>query len=183
MSENLFTYSKRFILWFFLTGASIAGGIVADVILRTEPFPVFVRISGFAVMVLAHFPLKRTGKLLKLLGQSNLAKSEGWGCTNRLITKDLYQCVRHPHHLGIGIFMTSLGLFIGYPCSFLIITIIQLSWILGFLFLVEEPELAEKFGAEYTAYANTCLRSSPNRYVFSGFSPNPLIQQKMNLGH
>jgi len=48
--------------------------------------------------------------------------------------------------------MTSFGLLIGYPCSFLIITIIQWSWILGFLFLVEEPELAEKFGAEYTAY-------------------------------
>ena len=79
MSENLFTYSKRFIPFIFLTGASIAGGIVADMILRTEPFPVFVGISGFVVMVLAHFPLKRTGKLLELLEQSKLAKSEGLG--------------------------------------------------------------------------------------------------------
>jgi len=144
--------SKRLILWLFLAGASIAGGIVADIILRTEPFPVLVRLLGLAGMVLAHFPLKRTGKLLKLLGQFNLAKSEGWGCTNRLITNDLYQCVRHPHHLGIGIFMTCLGLLIGYPWSFLTITVIQWSWILGFLFLVEEPELVEKFGAEYKAY-------------------------------
>jgi protein-S-isoprenylcysteine O-methyltransferase Ste14 len=144
--------SKRLVLWLFLAGISIAGGIVADFFLRTEPFPLFVRLLGLAGMVLTHFPLKRTGKLLKLLGQTNLDKSEGWGCTNRLITSDLYQCVRHPHHLGIGIFMTCLGLLIGHPWSFLIITFIQWSWILGFLFLVEEPELVEKFGAEYKAY-------------------------------
>ena len=48
--------------------------------------------------------------------------------------------------------MTSLGLLIGHPWSFLIITIIQWLWILGFLFLVEERELVEKFGLEYKAY-------------------------------
>src|SRR3972149_2269063 len=102
---------------------------------------------GLAGIVLAHFPLKRTGKLLKLLGEA-----KEWGCTSRLITKDLYQCVRHPHHLAVGIFMTSLGLLIGHPWSFLIITVIQWSWILGFLFLVEERELVGKFGTEYKAY-------------------------------
>jgi len=137
----------RLILWLILVSVSIAGGIAADFILRTEPFPVLVRFLGLAGMVLAHFPLKRTGKLLKLLGDS-----KEWGCTSRLVTKDLYQCVRHPHHLSVGIFMTSLGLFIGHPWSFLIITIIQWSWVLGFLFIVEEPELVKKFGAEYKAY-------------------------------
>jgi len=137
----------RLILWLFLAGTSIAAGIAADLILRTEPFPLLVRFLGLAGMVLAHFPLKRTGKLLKLLGEP-----EEWGCTSRLVTTDVYQCVRHPHHLGVGIFMTSLGLLIGHPWSFLIITIIQWSWILGFLFLVEERELVEKFGAEYKAY-------------------------------
>ena len=176
------TCSKRLILWFFLAGISIAGGIAADIILRTGPFPVLVRVLGFAVMVLAHFPLKRTGKLLKLLGQSNLAKSEGWGCTNRLITKDLYQCVRHPHHLGIGIFMTSLGLLIGYPCSFLIITIIQWSWILGFLFLVEEPELAEKFGAEYKAYCQQVPMLIPKPLCVLRVLTKPIDLTKDELG-
>ncbi len=137
----------RLILWLFLAGTSIAGGVVTDLILRTEPFPVLVRFLGLAGMLLAHFPLKRTGKLLRLLGES-----EQWGCTNRLVTTDVYQCVRHPHHLGVGIFMTSLGLLIGYPWSFLIITTIQWLWILGFLFLVEERELVDKFGEEYKAY-------------------------------
>ncbi len=137
----------RLILWLFLAGTSIAAGIVADLILRTGPFLLLVRFFGLAGMLLAHFPLKRTGKLLKLLGEP-----EKWGCTSRLVTTDVYQCVRHPHHLAVGIFMTSLGLFIGHPWSFLIITIIQWLWILGFLFLVEERELVEKFGAEYIAY-------------------------------
>jgi protein-S-isoprenylcysteine O-methyltransferase Ste14 len=137
----------RLILWLFLAGTSIAAGIAADLILLTDPFPVLVRILGLAGMVLAHFPLKRTGKLLKLFGES-----EGWGCTSRLVTTDVYQCVRHPHHLGVGIFMTSLGLFIGHPWSFLIITFTQWLWILGFLFLVEERELVAKFGRDYETY-------------------------------
>jgi protein-S-isoprenylcysteine O-methyltransferase Ste14 len=48
--------------------------------------------------------------------------------------------------------MTSLGLLIGHPWSFLIITGIQWLWIMGFLFLVEERELVRKFGAEYESY-------------------------------
>lgn len=69
-----------------------------------------------------------------------------------MITTDIYKCVRHPHHLGVGIFMLSLELLIGHMWSFLIITISQWVWIIGFLFLVEEKELIEKFGEEYIAY-------------------------------
>jgi protein-S-isoprenylcysteine O-methyltransferase Ste14 len=137
----------RLIYWLILVATSIAGGITVDLILRTESFPLILRLLGLAGMVLAHFPLKRTGKLLKRLGES-----EKWGCTTRLVTIDLYQCVRHPHHLAIGVFMTSLGLAIGYPWSFLIITTTQWLWILGFLYLVEERECMEKFGADYKAY-------------------------------
>ncbi len=137
----------RIILWLFLVSISVGGGIATDIILHTNPFPIPVRFLGLVGVVLAHFPLKRTGKLLKLLGES-----KEWGCTSRLITIDVYQCVRHPHHLAVGIFMTSLGLLIGHPWSFLIITIPQWLWILGFLFLVEERELAEKFGSAYKTY-------------------------------
>ena len=86
--------------------------------------------------------------MLKALG-----KPGKWGCTNQLVTTDIYQCLRHPHHLGIGIFMTSLGLLIGHLWSFLIITLIQWVWVIGFLFLVEERELREKFGEEYEVYS------------------------------
>ena len=137
----------RLIYWLIMVFTSTAGGIAIDLVLQTDQFPLMLRFLGFSGMVLAHFPLKRTGKILKLLG-----KSERWGCTTRLFTIDLYRCVRHPHHLAVGIFMISFGLAIGYPWSFLIITATQWLWILGFLFLVEERELMEKFETEYKAY-------------------------------
>lgn len=137
----------RLIYWLLLAIISVVGGIVTDLVLGTEPFPIVVRLLGLVGMLLAHFPLKRTGRLLKLLGES-----EEWGCTNRLVVTDLYQCVRHPHHVGMGVFMLSLGLLIGHPWSFLLIAVPQWLWILGFLFLVEEKELLEKFGEAYEAY-------------------------------
>jgi protein-S-isoprenylcysteine O-methyltransferase Ste14 len=138
---------KRLIIWLLLTGMSVFVGIVIDIVLRTESFPVLVRLIGLIGMILAHFPLKRTGKLLNLLGEP-----KEWGCTSRLVTIDIYRCVRHPHHLGVGIFMTSLGLLIGHLWAFLIITVTQWAWVLVFLFMVEEKELTEKFGEEYKAY-------------------------------
>jgi protein-S-isoprenylcysteine O-methyltransferase Ste14 len=138
---------KRLIYWLVLTTISVVVGIVLDVVLKTETFPLLVRLIGLCGMIVAHFPLKRTGRLLKLLGDQ-----QEWGCTNLLITTDIYQCVRHPHHLGVGIFMTSLGLLIGHWWSFLIITITQWTWVIAFLFLVEEKELREKFGEQYKAY-------------------------------
>ena len=134
-------------MWLVLTTISVVVGIVLDIALKKEAFPLLVRFVGLIGMIVAHFPLKRTGRLLKLLGEQ-----KEWGCTNRLITTDIYQCVRHPHHLGVGIFMTSLGLLIGHVWSFLIITITQWVWVIAFLFLVEEKELREKFGEEYKAY-------------------------------
>jgi len=140
-------YSIRLVIWLFITGASVIGGITADLILKTEAFPVFLRCLGLIGMLLAHFPLKRTGRLLRLV-----EGSKEWGCTVQLITTDIYQCVRHPHHIAIGLFVLSLGLLIGHPWSFLLITITQWTWIIGFLFLVEEKELLEKFGQEYKVY-------------------------------
>jgi protein-S-isoprenylcysteine O-methyltransferase Ste14 len=138
---------KRLIFWLILAGISIIAGIVTDIVLKTKSFPALIRLLGSVGMLLAHFPLKRTGKLLNLLGEP-----KEWGCTNRLVITDIYKCVRHPHHLGVGIFMTSLGLLIGHLWSFLIITISQWVWVIAFLFLVEEKELKEKFGEKYQEY-------------------------------
>jgi protein-S-isoprenylcysteine O-methyltransferase Ste14 len=137
----------RLILWLIMAGVSICGGGLTDISMRSHPFPLWVRLLGLGGMLLAHFPLKRTGKLLGLMGGT-----EEWGCTTKLVTTDIYQCVRHPHHLGVGFFMTSLGLLIGYWWSFLFITVTQWAWVIAFLYLVEERELAEKFGDEYEAY-------------------------------
>jgi len=138
---------KRLYLWLVLAGVTVAGGVITDLTLQTSPLPLWLRLFGVAGMLFAHFPLKRTGRLL-----ARMADPEQWGCTNRLMTSDLYRCLRHPHHLFIGVFMTSLGLAIGHPGSLLIIAVPQWLWILGFLILVEEKELMAKFGEEYAAY-------------------------------
>jgi protein-S-isoprenylcysteine O-methyltransferase Ste14 len=160
-SKKMSICRKRLIMWLVLTSISVVVGIVIDIVLRTESFPVLVRFAGLIGMILAHFPLKRTGRLLILLGEQ-----KEWGCTNRLITTDIYKCVRHPHHLGVGIFMTSLGLLIGHVWSFLIITITQWVWIVAFLFLVEEKELSEKFGEEYKAYSRKVPMLFPKLFCF-----------------
>ena len=136
---------KRLIYWLLMTGSSVAVGITLDVALQTNAFPLFVRLLGLIGIILAHFPLKRTGRLLSKLG----GVENQWGCTTQLITTDIYKCLRHPHHLGVGMFMTSLGLLIGHLWTFLIITVVQWTWIIAFLLLVEEKELEEKFGEEY----------------------------------
>jgi protein-S-isoprenylcysteine O-methyltransferase Ste14 len=140
---------KRLIIWSMLTGISIVAGIGTDIVLKTKSFPVLIRLVGLIGMLLAHFPLRRTGRLLNVLGEP-----KEWGGTSRLVTTDIYQCVRHPHHLGVGIFMTSLGLLIGHLWSFLIITMSQWVWVIAFLFLVEEKELIKKFGEVYKAYSH-----------------------------
>ena len=56
----------RLILWLVLAGVSVCGGVVTDVVLRTEAFPLWVRLLGLGGMLLAHFPLKRTGWLAGL---------------------------------------------------------------------------------------------------------------------
>ena len=48
--------------------------------------------------------------------------------------------------------MTSFGLHIGCPWSFVIISISQCVKIFEFLLLVEEKELVEKFGKAYESY-------------------------------
>jgi protein-S-isoprenylcysteine O-methyltransferase Ste14 len=137
----------RLILWFILTGILVLGGIVTDLVLRSPPFPIWLRLLGLAGIVMFHFPLKRTGKLLNRYGEA-----VEWGCTNRLITTDLYRCLRHPHHLFIGLFMICVGLAIGRIWSLVLIAVPQWLWILGFLFFVEEKELLYKFGERYEAY-------------------------------
>ena len=137
----------RLIFWFVLTGVSVCGGVFTDVLLQSRPFMLWVRLLGLGGMLLAHFPLKRTGRLLRDRGGV-----EEWGCTTQLVTTDIYQCLRHPHHVGVGLFMTALGLLIGYRWSFLFITATQWIWVIAFLHFVEERELVEKFGEEYKTY-------------------------------
>ena len=144
---------RRLIIWLSLIIISIVVGLFLDLnLLGTKGFPFFIRIVGVIGMLLAHFLLKRTGKLLRKFG-----KCELWGWSTNIITHNIYRCVRHPHHLGVGLFMTFLALFIGYPITFFIITISQWLWVFLFVLFIEEKECLEKFGDEYLEYKKNVL--------------------------
>jgi protein-S-isoprenylcysteine O-methyltransferase Ste14 len=139
---------KRLIVWTALTVFSIAIGLLLDLsIVKTTFFPVSFRIFGIIGLISVHFLLKRTGQLLRLYGDCRL-----WGWSRSLIIKNVYKCVRHPHHLGVGLFMTFLGMAIGYPFTFIVIIISQWAWVFLFVIFIEEKECLDKFGEDYVQY-------------------------------
>ena len=139
---------KRLIFWISLTIISMGIGLLLDLsLIGTNSFPAFIRITGLAGVIFAHFLLKRTGKLLRLFGECEL-----WGWSTKLIVKNVYKCVRHPHHLSVGMFMTFLGLLTGYPVTFIIITATQWLWVFLFVLFIEEKKCLEKFGDDYREY-------------------------------
>jgi len=140
---------ERLIFWISLTSISIGIGLLLDLsFIKTTGLPLYIRLIGLVGLILAHFLLKRTGKLLRLFGECEL-----WGWSTKLIVKSVYKCVRHPHHLSVGIFMTFLGLLIGYPLTFIIITVTQWLWVFLFVIFIEEKECLEKFGNQYKDYS------------------------------
>jgi len=140
---------RRLVIWVFLTIVSIFIGLYLDLgVIVTKSFPILVRLTGLIGIILVHFLLKRTGKLLRLFGDCEL-----WGWSTKLITDNIYSCVRHPHHLGVGLFMTFLALLIGYPTTFIIIIISQWLWVYLFVIFIEEKECLEKFEDQYVKYS------------------------------
>ena len=78
--------------------------------------------------------------------------------------------------------MTSLGLLIGYPWSFLIISIAQWIWVIGFLFLVEEKELVKNFGEAYKTYRQKVPMLFPKPLCALRVLTKPLDVAKDELG-
>ena len=139
---------RRLVLWLSLTAVSIGAGLYVDLSgLGTPVFPLPLRFAGLVGMLTVHPLMKRSGQLLKRCGNCEL-----WGWSRRLITWDIYACVRHPHHLGVGLVMTFLGLAIGRPVTLLVMVASQWVWVLLFVRFVEETECEAKFGDAYVEY-------------------------------
>ncbi len=137
---------RRFFLWLGVVGASLAIGLALDSLYHLT-MPISLRLLGVLGMVLAVLILRTSGRMLREFGEP-----EEWGWTTRLVTHGIYSCVRHPHHFGIGLFITSLGLAVGGPLTFLLLSASIWTSIVLFLKRVEEPEAMEKFGRDYEEY-------------------------------
>jgi protein-S-isoprenylcysteine O-methyltransferase Ste14 len=75
--------------------------------------------------------------------------------------------MRHPMHLGLFLFPVSVAFLVGSPSFILIISPLEILFMLIMIKLVEEPEAFSKFGNEYLEYKKqtpmfcfkmTCLR-------------------------
>ncbi len=140
--------TKRFVLWFSGIVLSFGLGLFLDHRLKTLAFPIWVKALALFLIFFAVLLLARSGRLLRKLGEPK----EQWGWTTRLVTSDLYACLRHPHHLGIGLFVSSLSVVVGGVWTFLLASLFIWPAILWFLKSVEEKELVEKFNGEYLSY-------------------------------
>lgn len=136
---------KRIFLWLFVILVPGILGYSLDSLYGFF-FPIWIKVIGLVGILIAVLILRTSGRILKTSG-----KFEEWGWTTELVTHGIYSCVRHPHHFGIGLLVTFLGLLIGLY-TFLLLTVVI--WISIYIFLVrvEEPEVLEKFGKEYEDY-------------------------------
>ena len=118
-------------------------------------------LCGLTIMVLTISSFMRIGK-------GTLAP---WSPTKKLVVRGLYRYVRNPMILGVlavllgeALCLQSTNIFI-WACAFFVINTI-------YFILYEEPNLEERFGAEYRDYKNHVRRWWP-RFT-------PFVRNKIN---
>lgn len=94
-----------------------------------------------------------TGRLLAQLGREgdDIPRMD----TNRLVTTDIYACMRHPMHLGLLFFPLSIALILGSPTFIFILAPMEMIIMIILIKLVEEREAIAKFGDAYRTYMQT----------------------------
>jgi protein-S-isoprenylcysteine O-methyltransferase Ste14 len=92
---------------------------------------------------------KNTGRTLAKYGRKGEVKRME---TNVLAKEGIYKYMRHPMHLGLFLFPVSIAFLVASPSFILIISPIEILFMLIMIKLAEEPEAVRKFGDEYLEY-------------------------------
>ena len=143
------------IIWLFILGVPF--------VFAPEPLHVItgmlgvtVRIMGLLLVIygfLLHGVAVRT---LRYYGHSERSRSI-W--PDKLVTRGIYSCMRHPQHLGLGLVLIGIAMLMASP-----ITVISSGWavaaILVFVLHVEELDCLRKFGSNYYEYMRITLSST-----------------------
>jgi protein-S-isoprenylcysteine O-methyltransferase Ste14 len=147
----------------------IAGGYYLDNILFTNIhnhilFQIISFLFGVLLLSLVMKISRNTGRTLAKFGRRGKLKRME---TNVLAKEGIYKYMRHPMHLGLFLFPVSVAFLVGSPSFILIISPLEILFMLIMIKLVEEPEAFSKFGNEYLEYKKqtpmfcfkmTCLR-------------------------
>ncbi len=144
----------RIVVWvIFLIGGSVLG-ILLDLhwcrsLVRNPFFHIMSALVGFVLLQLVMRVSRTTGRLLARYGrEGELPRMQ----TNRLVTRGVYGCMRHPMHLGLLFFPLSVALMVGSPTFILFIWPIEVFLMLVMIKWVEEREALAKFGNAYREY-------------------------------
>ena len=142
---------KRAIYWMLLFLTCAVVGPLIDWYFNMYHWCLYSAIAGVFFLILSVWLLRVSGRNLKKHGVTRDIK---FGDTDTLVTTGIYGCIRHPHHLGLAVFVLSVGLLLsslGY-----ILLCLPIQWLAIYLFVkrVEEPEVIEKFGEAYKEYAS-----------------------------
>ena len=132
----------------------IVGGFYIDYLLFTGIhnnifFHIISLLLGVITLRLVIKISKNTGRTLAKYGRKGeLARME----TNVLAKDGVYKYMRHPMHLGLFLFPVAFAFIVGSPSFILIISPLEILFMLIMIKLVEEPEAIGKFGDMYLEY-------------------------------
>lgn len=145
---------NRIIIWIiFIVGGAIAGifldGILFKSIFTNLYFHLFTFIMGTLLLRAVMIISRNTGRTLAKFGRKGeLPRMQ----TNKLVKDGIYKYMRHPMHLGLFFFPLSFALLIGSPSFILIISPLEIIFMIIMIKLIEEPEAIAKFGDKYREY-------------------------------
>ena len=116
----------------------------------TDPlFHIISFIAGVLMVRLVMNSSRNTGRLLARLGrEGNLPRLQ----TNKLVTEGYYACMRHPMHLGLLLFPPAAAFLVGSISFIILISPLEISFMILMIKLVEEPQAIKKFGQAYEEY-------------------------------
>jgi protein-S-isoprenylcysteine O-methyltransferase Ste14 len=144
----------RLLLWIIMLVGGGALGIYLDWQWFRPLFlnPIFHLITLILGLILLKFVMqvsRYTGRLLAQRGrEGDIPRMD----TNKLVTDDIYNCMRHPMHLGLLFFPWAVALILGSPTFILFIAPLEMVFMVVLIKLVEEREAIHKFGDDYRQY-------------------------------
>jgi len=144
----------RLLFWLLLIFGGIVLGIYTDNRLlghyfKSVPFHIITFILGMSLLFFVMRASRHTGRILAKYGRKgDLPRME----TNQLVTTDVYQCMRHPMHLGLLFFPLSIALLIGSISFIFIYSLLEMMLMILMIKLLEEKEALRKFGSDYLSY-------------------------------
>ncbi|HEC89839.1 MAG TPA: isoprenylcysteine carboxylmethyltransferase family protein [Thermoplasmatales archaeon] len=112
-------------------------------------FHIMTLLIGIPLMYFVLLVSRNTGRFLSKMGRvGDIPRLD----TNKLVTTGMYSCMRHPMHFGLLFFPLSIALIIGSPSFILIVSPLEMLFMIFMIKFFEEPEAIKKFGEAYVEY-------------------------------